>query len=228
MSVICIGTEKGGTGKSTLTQSISALRVGLNYRVAVVDFDNQGTTALWADTRDEDQGLKSIKLAVPQYNSKVSHADYFAGFITDLAASYDDVFIDVGGKDYDVFRAALVAADKIVVPLEPSPADLNTMPPFAALVDELQKLIGRKFDVGVVLNKADDSPIMLAGMLEGMGQFKKVVPLMKTQVGNRAAFKRATEEGRGVTELVRVKGKTKPDLAAMNEIKDLYLEIFGK
>jgi chromosome partitioning protein len=220
MSVIMFGAEKGGVGKSTLTENVVAVRASLGYRVAIADFDNQGTCTKWHSRRVENPELPQItvkRLADPEQGNL--HA--FGNLVQELIDSYDDVFIDVGGKDTDIFRAALAVADKIIVPLTPSPDDLDTVPDLAEVVRRFNK----QLDIKIVLNMTSGQPTMLKNMQAGLAGFADVLPMMPKTIGTRVAFKYAKIRGEGVAELSKKDGY---DADAANEIKDLYLGVFGK
>ncbi len=220
MGVYVFGAEKGGVGKSTLTENIAAVRAEVGYRVAIADFDNQGTCSKWISRRDEDASLAKIDVHRLQ-REKRSDVKAFGTLIQELSEKYDDVFIDVGGQDSPVFRASFAVADKIVVPLTPSPDDLDTVPDLADVVRQYHK----KLDIRVVLNMTSGQPIMLRDMKAGMDTYKDILPLMPKTIGTRVAFKYAKTSGKGVGELTRKDGF---DPEAANEIKDLYLGVFGK
>ncbi|MEX3764505.1 AAA family ATPase [Paraburkholderia phenoliruptrix] len=220
MSVVVFGAEKGGVGKSTLAENSAAVRAELGYRVVIADFDNQGTCSKWVSRRDEDPALSKIdvrRLAA----DKRSDVGAFAALIQELADTYDDVFIDVGGQDSAVFRASLAVADKIIVPLTPSPDDLDTVPDLADVVRRFDKPL----DIRVVLNMTSGQPIMLRDMKKGLASYADILPLMPKTIGTRVAFKYAKVSGKGVAELSAKDGY---DANAANEIKDLYLGVFGK
>lgn len=224
MSVVSIAAQKGGPGKSTLTQSVAAVRASLKAKVAILDLDDQETTLIWGETRADDPSLPRIDVHNLKVNGKTKRQDALARRLDELLADYSDVFIDVGGKDTDLFRAALVLSDRIVVPMEPSPADLNTVPKLSALVGDLEASLGRKLPLSVLLNKSSGSPRMLREMKSGLEDYKDQLPLMRDMVGTRVAFKYAMDAGKGVHELT---GKDFDAKAAL-EIKTVYLEIFGK
>jgi chromosome partitioning protein len=216
--VFMVGTEKGGVGKSTFTQNLAVIRASLDRRVAVFDLDGQGTTTKWALRRAEHPELTQIYVERWPREKRLTEEE-FADVLGRLVDQYDDVFIDVGGKDSDGFRYGLAVAEKVVAPLIPSPADLDTVP-------DLHELLGtytKKIDVRVVLNQADKRKRMTKAMLKQMEAFKDRLPLMKHLVASRESYKFALAQGKGVTELT---GEWW-DAAAANEMKDTYLGAFG-
>jgi chromosome partitioning protein len=216
MSLIMVGVEKGGVGKSTLTQNMAAIRASLERRVAIFDIDNQATSTKWVVRRGENSDLPQIH--AERMDPDDATVERFAETLARLAEEYDDVFIDVGGKDTGIFRAALVAADKIVVPLIPSIADLDTVPDLADVLGKFTKRV----DIRVVLNQADPKKRMTRAMISEMVAFKETLPLMSKMVANRETYKFATAQGKGVAELTG----SFWDAKAANEMKDLYLGVF--
>jgi cellulose biosynthesis protein BcsQ len=53
-----------------------------------------------------------------------------------LAEKYDEIVIDVGGRDTGSLRAALTVADAILIPFQPRSVDLWTASQIGALVAE--------------------------------------------------------------------------------------------
>jgi chromosome partitioning protein len=213
-----VGVEKGGVGKSTLTQNLASIRASLDRRVAIYDLDNQATTTKWAVRRRDNADLPQVH--VERMDEERHTQEEFALQLQRLVDSYDDVFVDVGGKDTEIFRAALASADIIVAPLIPSPADLDTVPDLADVISKFNK----KIDIRVVLNQADPRKRMTKAMVSEMAAFKATLPLMSKMIANRESYKFATAQGRGVAEL---EGSFWDGNAA-NEMKDLYLGVFGK
>ncbi|MFM0165670.1 division plane positioning ATPase MipZ [Paraburkholderia sediminicola] len=222
--LLCIGVEKGGAGKSTVCQNLASVRASLGHSVVILDLDGQATSAKWVSRRNEDETLPAVAIERLAPKKGEGNTAALKRQLPALAEQYTDVFIDVGGKDTDLLRLALAACDRTIVPLVPSPADLDTVPDFADVVEAIHTARGERRPVQVILNMTSGSPRMLNEMLEGMGPFHEALPVMKKRIGTRVAFKRAMSEGKGVHELT---GRDF-DPAAANEIKDLYLEVFGK
>ena len=84
--IVLVGGEKGGTGKTTLTTNLAALRAQAGYDVLLVDTDRQGTAAAWCHVRQE----------IP-HRSRVACVQLFShglqAEVRDLATRYADVFI---------------------------------------------------------------------------------------------------------------------------------------
>jgi chromosome partitioning protein len=222
MTVVALAVEKGGVGKSNLTESLAALRAGLKYRVAILDLDRQASTSKWGLRRKDTGGLPHVHIERGAGVDEVVVLEDFRRRLSDLKQAYQDVFIDVGGQDNGLFRETLLLADKVVAPLVPGPAEADTV------IDLANTLRGmrQRPDVRVVLNMVSGMPNLLRVMQSTLDDHKDVLPTVGFTIGRRVAFPYASAAGKGVSELATRKEGFDP--AAANDLRSLYLEIFGK
>jgi chromosome partitioning protein len=218
MSVIMVGTEKGGVGKSTFTQNLAAIRASLKRTVAVFDLDGQNSTAKWAARRSENPDLPQVYVERWEPRKQITK-EQFAEVLERLTDQYQDVFIDVGGKDSDGFRYGLAVAEKVLAPLIPSQMDLDTVPDLHALVGTYK----RRIDIRLVLNQADKRKRFTQSMIKKLEAFEDRLPRLSNLVATRETYKFANAQGRAVSELT---GRDW-DSSAANEMKDLYLGMFA-
>ena len=115
--ILLIGGEKGGTGKTTVATNLAALRAAAGGDVLLVDTDRQGTAAAWCQLRVEHPRLPPVP-CVHLFGKTVQTG------IRDLAGRYHEVIIDAGGRDEVELRSALVVADAVYIPIQPSQYDL--------------------------------------------------------------------------------------------------------
>ena len=121
MKTIGIANQKGGSGKSTVTVHLAAAAERAGDGPAVIsDTDPQGTAADWFNQR------KKSGIDTPRY-SPLTLADLGEKIqaLDDAGASY--LFIDtapsIGAVNADLFALA----DVILIPLNPTPADLRSL-----------------------------------------------------------------------------------------------------
>ena len=145
--IICIGGVKGGSGKSTLAVNLAAIRASKGYDVLLVDTDTQATASDFTVLREStlgNAGYTCIQLTGIAVRNDVKR----------LAPKYDDVIIDVAGRDTAGQRAALTVADQLVIPFVPRSFDVWTIAHVTNLLEEMQpanpELVAWTF-----LNKAD-------------------------------------------------------------------------
>jgi chromosome partitioning protein len=136
-----------------------------------------------------------------------------------LAEHYDDVIIDVAGRDTAGQRAALSVTDVLIIPIVPRAFDVWTLDQFGKLVEEM-----RPTNPGLVawtfLNRKEhsgpDSDDAIAIL-----QADETLDFRPVALGDRKIFGRAVAVGLGVGEY-----KPRND-KAMAEMDALYHEVFG-
>lgn len=184
MRVISFITQKGGTGKSTLTVSLAVAAESGGEKVCIIDLDPQGTSASWYQTRTAERPA-------------VLNHDQARDLTTTLnrleTAGFTLALIDTPGSDSHGTRAAMRAADLCLVPVRPSEADLKaTMPTVRALHDLNQEF-------ALVINQAPvhKQTKLAATAVMRMSSEGPVLPLA---IASRVEHQYAYAVGQGVTE----------------------------
>jgi len=177
--------------------------------VLLVDADEQETASDFTIIRNETlaasggAGYTSVKL-------------HGAAVRTDtlrLAEKYDDVVIDVGGRDTAGQRAALSIADIYAIPFLPASFDVWTLEKVSRLIEEARPF-NDKLRTVCFINRADSrgqdnvEAAEIAREIPGLTYLD--VPL-----GNRKAFRSAAAQGLGVIELKPADPKAVAELMAL-------------
>jgi chromosome partitioning protein len=121
MKTIVIANQKGGSGKSTLTVHLAtaAERAG-DGPALLSDTDPQGTTGDWFNQR------KKNGLDTPRYAPlKLSELASNLSALERAGANY--LFIDTAPSIGSVNEELFALADFILIPLNPTPADLRAL-----------------------------------------------------------------------------------------------------
>src|ERR687894_242233 len=116
--VVAVAQQKGGSGKSTIAANLAAVLAAGGRRVALLDTDPQGSVTRWQEERRR-------------------HADRVAPLLFDhpsgwcvptaldrLRRGHDVVVLDTPPHAGTDAKVAIRAADVVLMPLQPSPADL--------------------------------------------------------------------------------------------------------
>lgn len=139
-SVIVVGNEKGGAGKSTLAIHIATALLHGGAKVAVLDLDLRQQTlghffanrAAWlmangvAAPMPIEHPISSAGDALAKAPDAEQLARFEAAF-QDVAEAADFVVIDTPGADTAIMRAAHVRADLIVTPMNDSFVDFDML-----------------------------------------------------------------------------------------------------
>lgn len=213
MSIILIGGEKGGTGKTTLAVNLAALRALQGRDVLLVDTDVQASASYWAQSRDEAQ--TQPRVACIQKFGKGLPTE-----VRDLARRYQDLIIDAGGRDSAELRSALVVAERVFIPIQPSQFDIWTLGRMDDLVKTAQDF-NADLRASVVISRASTNPSVneAAEARTLLADFEHL-RLADAVIRDRIAYRKAARDGLSVDEL-------KPsDPKAIEEMRALFQEVF--
>jgi chromosome partitioning protein len=187
--ITVIGSFKGGSGKSTVTFNLAVWLAMADLDVRVIDTDPQATLRDVAEIRDE-EGYE------PRVNVEGNRA-----LKDDGLKDADEVLIDIGTADLKTMKQALGMADRILVPVPPSQADIWSTQRFIqfvhALVDEKNKpdVIGfiNRGDTHHAVRETDEAAAALVA-LPG-------IKFIKPRLSQRTLFRRSFSEGLAVFEM---------------------------
>jgi chromosome partitioning protein len=185
--ILAVGNIKGGVGKTTLAVNIAVALVQRGRDVLLIDGDEQASAATFAQIRTA-PGYTTVQLQGAAIRQQVRQ----------LAAKYDEIIIDVGGRDTGSLRAALTIADAILVPFQPRSVDLWTADKIAALISEA-RTVNEPLRAYAVLNVADaqgrdnDDAVTALAAIDGM-------VMLPVAVVRRKAFPNAFSAGLSVLE----------------------------
>lgn len=200
--ILTVAHSKGGVGKSTLAWNLAnALKKEKNTKsVEIIDLDFQQTLYflnLLAGNR--------FRVRQPTNSNELLE-------ILDSACLEDGeyIIIDTGGFDIDINRVAVDKADKVLVPLSPSPMDILGFETFKATLENDRK-------ISIVLNNIHPLQQDFTAVEDLIDDEK--IKLLKTKIRQRKIYKTVLVDGGSVFE-----GN---DLRAINDIKSLLDEILG-
>jgi len=215
MILLC-GAEKGGVGKSTVAVNMAAMAARKGRDVLLVDADKQLSSSMWAALRKGLNDEELPKVTTIQLSGKNLHQEVKA-----LVPKFQDVVIDAGGRDSVELRAALLVADRLLVPVRPSQFDLWSLTTVDRLVNDA-RVINPDLAVFVVLNFASTNPSVKEAE-EAREFIESEFPdmtLTKAVLSERIAYRRASGAGKSVPEFEAAS-------YAAHEVRTLFKEIFN-
>jgi chromosome partitioning protein len=183
--VIAVAQRKGGAGKSTIAANLATAYAEEGARVALLDIDPQRSLARWDEVRGRSPKARPLHFEAPT-------GWRLPGILDRLKHEADVVLLDTAPHDDADARTAVRAADLVLVPLQPSAADLWSMD---ATLD-LAKKEGRP--VMLALNRAPASGRLLDQVQAEIA--RRGLPLAGAVLGNRTAFAQAFMAGLGAVE----------------------------
>ena len=191
--VVLFGSEKGGTGKSSLATNTAAYLVLNGYDCVLVDADKQKTSTTWAQDR-EANGLVSKKVISISLDGNI-RAPLF-----DLKNRYEFVIVDCAGRDSRELRTGMTGADVLISPLRPSQFDLDTLPNLLSVFEQAKDinpdLVGH-----LVVNQAPTNPFVkeadqARAVIDEYNEFH----LVKTVIHDRKVYRDTASEGLSIFE----------------------------
>lgn len=208
-TVVAIAGEKGGAGKSTLAACLADEGMERGLRVLVVDADPQGTLRVWGELGAEGGHRVPTIVAMGATMHRPEGVPAIAG-------GFDLVVIDCPPRHGDIQRSAIMAADRVLIPVGPG-TDVLTMGGTLALI-EAARVLRPELVAHLVVTRVQPRTAIAASVrrsLEGID-----LPRLDTTCAFRVAYQEAVICGRGVTTY-------EPQGAAAREVRRLFTELFG-
>jgi chromosome partitioning protein len=210
--IVVAGGIKGGSGKTTVATNLAVMRAAQGRDVLLIDADDQETSTDFTILRNEQHSdetrYTSIKLTGPAVRTETQR----------LAAKYDDVIIDTGGRDTTSQRAALSVADVLLVPFVPRSFDVWTIEKVSDLVAEM-RAANPNLKAYSFINRADPRGQDNCDAADVLKDTHSLT-FIDTPLGSRKAFSNAAAQGLAITEL------RPQDPKAVEELMILFEYVF--
>lgn len=210
--IVLVGSEKGGTGKTTIATNLAAMRAQEGFDVLLLDTDLQGSATYWCRTRDDAKITPAVFCT-----QKFGRIDDEAAKLT---RKFDDIIIDSGGRDSEEIRSSMLVAHRVYIPISPSQFDLWSLTSMAAMAKKAA-VLNPKMRACILLNRASTNPSVTEAeeAREMIGQLNGL-EMSSAMLRDRIAFRRAVRDGLSVVEMKQ------KDAKAVDEIQTLYQEIY--
>lgn len=187
--ITIVGNLKGGTGKSTVAFNLAIWLLIKNKKTVVFDLDPQKTFTDVIDIREEEGYEPSFEL--------YDDVDLLAAYKTKRC----EVIVDIGTADFSAMKQAIKIADRILVPIPPSQADIWSTQRFLKIIKEEVDDANKPEVLGFINRGDTHKGIRETDEAEEAIDYLKGIKRIKQRLYQRTAFRRSFSEGLAVFEM---------------------------
>ena len=196
--------QKGGVGKTTLSYSFATALVQAGHKVLLIDADPQHGALTWQAHRE----------AVPLFPIVGLPTDKLHREMAAHAVHYDHLVIDAPPQVSGIARSIILAADLILIPVQPSPHDIWSAAAIVQLIEE-GGTFKENIKTAFVVNRKIANTALGRDVFTALENYP--FPVLPTAICQRVAFAESAALGVSVLE-------TEPTGHAAREILSLTRE----
>ena len=203
--IIALLNQKGGVGKTTLAVHLASALARRGGRVLLVDADPQGSALDWSAMRQANLIFPVIGLPTKNLHREIqAHVP-----------NYDYIIIDGPPRVNELARAAIMAADLVLIPVQPSPYDVWAAKEITDLLQEAAVFKENQKSAFVINRKIVNTAIG-RDVADALGDY--AYPVLASTISQRVSFAESAAQGSTVLEL-------DPKSSAAKEIDALVDEV---
>jgi chromosome partitioning protein len=199
MRTILLLNAKGGCGKTTLATNLAGYYAAQHKKVALVDFDPQGSSIDWVEARPADRPkIHAVEAFRPGGR---------------IPRNTEIVIMDAPAQSHDTQLANMVRrAQSIVIPLVPSPIDVRAAQRFFDELLHIRSVVNTDVKLATVANRVREGTLAANDLEDYLYELKlpsgRRFPFL-TMLRANVNYLRAAERGLSIFEIAPL--ATAPD-----------------
>jgi chromosome partitioning protein len=204
LTITAFLNQKGGVGKTTLSYSFATALAQDGHRVLLVDADPQHGAITWQSHREAPPLFPIVGLPTDKLHREMpAHAEH-----------YTHIVIDAPPQVSGIARSIILAADVILIPVQPSPHDIWSAADIVQLIEDASAFKG-KLKTAFVVNRKITNTAIGRDVFTALANYP--FPVLPTAIRQRVAYAESAALGSSVLE-------SEPHGPAAHEIRSLMRE----
>ena len=183
---ISILNPKGGSGKSTISSNLGSSLLLEGYKTLLIDTDPQGTLRDWKSMDTEDIQPQIIIIDRPNLQKD----------LTLIAQNFDYLIIDGAAKLQDMVAFAVKNSDVVLIPIQPSAADIWACEALIHLIKARQEVTNGLPKAAFIISRQIKNSNLAKDIDETLKQFS--LHIFNSRTTQRVIYSEALSSGKSV------------------------------
>ena len=210
--IISILNPKGGCGKTTISSNLASSLWKSGYQTLLIDTDPQGTLRDWKSMDVNDDQPEIIAIDRPNLQKNLNS----------ISSSFDYLIIDGAAKLQDMVTFAVKNSDIVIIPIQPSAADIWACEPLIELIKARQEISNGKPYASFIVSRQIKNSNLAKDIEDTLANFN--FPVLKSRTTQRVIYSEALSSGKSIFDVDRNNEASSEILSLTKELKRIIDE----